>query len=129
MYEISKNLISFENNLNILKNNFKKNKLSNSLIFYGNKGIGKATFTFFLINNFSCIVVVTQNWGRNNITVDIFISSDQIEVAKKFILDQGLPITTSLSSEELLNLLKENLSNKDFNEMLKERLKRFIDGN
>jgi len=37
-----------------------------------------------------------------------------IEVAKKFILDQGLPISTSLNSEKLLDLLKENLSNKDF---------------
>ena len=42
------------------------------------------------------------------------LSPEIIEVAKKFILDQGLPITTSLNSEELLNLLKENLSNKDF---------------
>ena len=30
------------------------------------------------------------------------------------VLDQALPINTSLNSEELLNLLKENLSNKDF---------------
>ena len=37
-------------------------------------------------------------------------SSEIIEVAKKFILDQGLPITTSFNSKELLNLLKENLS-------------------
>ena len=42
------------------------------------------------------------------------LSPEIIEVAKKFILDQGLPITTSLNSEGLLNLLKENLSNKDF---------------
>ena len=34
------------------------------------------------------------------------LSQEIIEVAKKFILDQGLPITTSLNSEELLNLLK-----------------------
>ena len=42
------------------------------------------------------------------------LSPEIIKVAKKFILDQGLPITTSLSSEELLDLLKENLSNTDF---------------
>ena len=42
------------------------------------------------------------------------LSPEIIEVANKFILDQGLPITTSLNSEELLNLLKENLSNNDF---------------
>ena len=42
------------------------------------------------------------------------LSSEIIEKAKKFILDEGLPITTSLNSEELLNLLKKNLSNEDF---------------
>jgi len=42
------------------------------------------------------------------------LSPDIIEVAKKFILDHELPITTSLNSAELLNLLKENLSIKDF---------------
>ena len=42
------------------------------------------------------------------------LSPEIIEVAKKFILDQGLPITTSLNSEEVLNSLKKNLSNKDF---------------
>ena len=42
------------------------------------------------------------------------LSPEIIEVAKKFILDQGLPITTPINSEELLSLLKENLSNKDF---------------
>ena len=31
------------------------------------------------------------------------LSPEIIEVAKEFILDQGLPITTSLNSEELLN--------------------------
>ena len=42
------------------------------------------------------------------------LSSEIIEVAKKFILDECLPHTTSLNSDELLNLLKKNLSNKDF---------------
>ena len=42
------------------------------------------------------------------------LSQEIIEEAKKFILDEGLPITTSLFGENLLNLLKENLSNKDF---------------
>ena len=41
------------------------------------------------------------------------LSPEIIEAAKKFILDAGLPITTSLNSEELLNLLEENLSNED----------------
>ncbi len=42
------------------------------------------------------------------------LSQEIIEVAKKFILDEGLPFTTSLNSDELLNLLKEKFSNKEF---------------
>ena len=42
------------------------------------------------------------------------LSPEIIKVAKNFILDSGLSHTTSLNSEDLLNLLKENLSNKDF---------------
>ena len=42
------------------------------------------------------------------------LSSEIIKAAKKFILDKGLPHTTSVNSSDLLNLLKENLSNKDF---------------
>ena len=36
------------------------------------------------------------------------LSPEMIEVAKKFILDLELPISTSLASENLLDLLKEN---------------------
>ena len=42
------------------------------------------------------------------------LSPEIIEVAKKIILDKGLPITTALNSDELLNLLKEDFSNKEF---------------
>ena len=51
MFDISKNLIGFDNNLTIIKNNFNNKSLHNSLIFYGNKGIGKLTFCYSLINN------------------------------------------------------------------------------
>ena len=51
MIEVSKNLIGFEDNFNTIKNNFINNSLPNSLIFYGNKGIGKKTFSYSLINN------------------------------------------------------------------------------
>jgi len=42
------------------------------------------------------------------------LSSEIIEVAKKFLLEKGLPHTTSLNSDELLNLLKKNLSDNEF---------------
>ena len=42
------------------------------------------------------------------------LSKEIIKVAKQFILDKGLSHTTSLNSNELLNLLKKNLSDNDF---------------
>ena len=44
------------------------------------------------------------------------LSPEVIQVAKKFILDQGLSHTTSLNNDELLNLLKDNLSNNEFDD-------------
>ena len=41
-------------------------------------------------------------------------SPEIIEVAKKFILDEGLSLTTALNSDELLSSLKAKLANKDF---------------
>ena len=41
------------------------------------------------------------------------LSPEIIKVAKNLIIDKGLSHTTSIYSEELLTLLKENLSNKD----------------
>ncbi len=45
------------------------------------------------------------------------LSPEIIKVAKKFIIDKCLSHTTSLNSDELLNLLKENLSNKDYEDL------------
>ncbi len=52
--------------------------------------------------------------GLTNGPITGNLTPEVIEVAKKFILDEGLPFTTSLNSEELINLLKKNLPNKDF---------------
>jgi len=51
MVSLSKKLISFENIFRTLKENLINKTLSNSLIFYGNKGIGKSTLAYSLINN------------------------------------------------------------------------------
>ena len=51
MASLSKKLIGFEKIFSILKENIINKTLSNSLIFYGNKGIGKSTLAYFLINN------------------------------------------------------------------------------
>ncbi len=42
------------------------------------------------------------------------LNPEIIKVAKKFILDNGLPHTTPFNCEKLLDLLKDNLSNNDF---------------
>ena len=51
MVSLSKKLIGFENIFTTLKENLINKTLSNSLIFYGNKGIGKSTLAYSLINN------------------------------------------------------------------------------
>ena len=43
-------LLSFKDNFKELVNLSLRNKLPNKLIFSGNKGIGKSTFAFHLIN-------------------------------------------------------------------------------
>ena len=42
------------------------------------------------------------------------LTSEIIAVAKKYILEAGLPLTTSLNSDELLHFLRANLSKKEF---------------
>jgi DNA polymerase III delta prime subunit len=50
MVSLSQKLIGFEKIFTTLKENLINKTLSNSLMFYGNKGIGKSTLTYFLIN-------------------------------------------------------------------------------
>ena len=45
------------------------------------------------------------------------LSPEIIKVAKKLIVDKGMSHTTSVNSEELLTLLKENLSNNDYEDL------------
>ena len=47
---ISKKLFGHEKLLSLLLSEFFDKKISNSIIFSGNKGIGKSTFCFYLIN-------------------------------------------------------------------------------
>ena len=50
MASLSKKLIGFEKIFTTLKENLINKNLPNSLIFYGNKGIGKSTLAYSLIN-------------------------------------------------------------------------------
>tara|TARA_Y100000590_G_scaffold238614_1_gene268423 strand:+ start:3820 stop:4827 length:1008 start_codon:yes stop_codon:yes gene_type:complete len=67
MYEINKNLIGHEDNLSILTNQISSQKLSNSLILYGNKGIGKNTFVYFFINKYLNILFKNKNLNTSNL--------------------------------------------------------------
>ena len=50
MLEISKNLINYDDLLKTLKNNLNNQTLPQAMIFSGTQGIGKATFTYFFLN-------------------------------------------------------------------------------
>ena len=51
MKNISQVLLENINLLNMLTENYVNKSLPNSLIIHGAKGIGKSTFSFFLIKN------------------------------------------------------------------------------
>ena len=51
MKNISHVLVENENLVNMLTDNYVNKSLPNSLIIHGTKGVGKATFSFFLIKN------------------------------------------------------------------------------
>ena len=50
MISLSKNLIGHNDLVKNILNNYEKKTLSNSIIFSGQKGIGKTTAAFYLIN-------------------------------------------------------------------------------
>ena len=50
MINFSKNIIGYQNILDKLLYKFENNTLHNSLIFFGQKGIGKTTLTFNFIS-------------------------------------------------------------------------------
>ena len=50
MINFSKNIIGHQNIIDKLLYKFENNTLHNSLIFFGQKGIGKATLAYHMIN-------------------------------------------------------------------------------
>ena len=64
-------LLSFKNNFKELVNLSLRNKLPNKLIFSGNRGIGKSTFAFHLINYlFSQDEEGSYNLENNEISIN-----------------------------------------------------------
>tara|TARA_Y100000766_G_scaffold145573_1_gene125115 strand:+ start:226 stop:1527 length:1302 start_codon:yes stop_codon:yes gene_type:complete len=89
------------------------NYLNQLWISEDNDNSGANTFTLMIWQPAWLEQCLVQT-GLINGPITGHLSSEIIQVAKKFILDKGLSHTTSLNSYELLNLLKENLSEIDF---------------
>ena len=133
MFDVSKNLIGFEDNLSILKYNLINKTLSNSLIFYGNKGIGKKTFSYSLINDFynqlsnndsnfnhtnliynnshPNIRVISKEIDDNTKKIRNFITINQIRKLESFIYQSSinnLPNFVIIDSADDLNIYGAN---------------------
>ena len=65
MVYLSKKLIGYDKIFAILKKNILNKTLPNSLIFYGNKGIGKTTLTYSLINKIYDEIYI-ENFSTNH---------------------------------------------------------------
>ena len=141
---ISQHLIGYENHLENLSNNLIIKSSSNSFIFYGNKGIGKNTFTHCLINkifsdkfnesksnllyanshpNFryiSKIIDEKSNKLNSNIKIDqirkieSFIYQSSLNKLPKFIIIDSADDLNISSSNSLLKLLEEPKNNSYF---------------
>ena len=128
MNPISKKLFGFNEILENLLDNFNKNKLSNSIIFYGNEGIGKKTFTFYLINkifeNFNIkntnliyenvhpnVRLIEKIYDEKTKSLKNSIIIDQIRQIENFIFHStidGLPKFIIVDSADDLNIHSSN---------------------
>ncbi len=77
---------------------------------------GANTFTLMVWQPAWLEQCLVQN-GLINGPITGILSPEIIKVAKKFIINKGLPHTTSINSGELLDLLKENLLIKDHEDL------------
>ena len=127
--------------INKLFDNYKDKSLSNSIIFLGNKGVGKATLTFFLIkkifkyldkkNNFDSIYNMIENNIHSNIKyvtkqyddrtkkINTFIVVDQIRSLQKFLVQtsiDNLPKFVIIDSADDLNINAANALLKNLEE-------------
>ena len=94
-------LLSFKDNFKELVNLSLRNKLPNKLIFSGNKGIGKSTFAFHLINYlFSQDEEGSYNLEDNEININNksykLVSNKTHPNLSKHVQISGKPATNSL---------------------------------
>ena len=101
---LSNKLIGHENTYNLLFNNFINKSISNSIILYGNKGVGKATFVYYLIASiFKNLNKSTSN--ENNILI-YKDTHPNIKVIRKIYDEKLKKYKTSISIDQIRNLEK-----------------------
>jgi len=132
MKNISEVLIENELLVNKLTINYLNNTLPNSLIFHGEKGIGKATFSFFLIKNiFSKLIntnkshhinllynnshpniqYIEKEFDEKNNQLKNYITIDQIRNLENFVYQSsldGFPKFIIIDSADDLNMNSAN---------------------
>ena len=101
---LSNKLIGHENTYNLILNNFIKKSISNSIIFYGNKGVGKATFTYHLIS--TLFKKLDKNIENDNNKLIYNDSHPNIKVIRKIYDEKLKKYKTNISIDQIRNIEK-----------------------
>tara|TARA_B100000579_G_scaffold185121_1_gene150905 strand:+ start:1808 stop:2806 length:999 start_codon:yes stop_codon:yes gene_type:complete len=101
---LSTKLIGHENTYNLILNNFINKSISNSIIFYGNKGVGKATFTYHLIS--TLFKKLDKNSGNDNNKLIYNDSHPNIKVIRKIYDEKLKKYKTNISIDQIRNIEK-----------------------
>ena len=101
---LSNKLIGHENTYNLILNNFINKSISNSIIFYGNKGVGKATFTYHLIS--TLFKKLDKNLGNDNDKLIYNDSHPNIKVIRKIYDEKLKKYKTNISIDQIRNIEK-----------------------
>lgn len=133
MLEISKNLINYDDLLKTLKNNLNNQTLPQAMIFSGTQGIGKATFTYFFLNQIfessnkkfgtsnhshliynnshPNILTINKEFDEKTKKIKNFITIDQIRNLDSFVYQSSfdnLPKFIVIDSADDLNINSSN---------------------
>lgn len=98
MINLSKNLIGNNDLIESLLSNYFKKTLSNSLIFSGQKGIGKTTAVFYLVNR------IYKNINLNNINLIYANTHPNIRYLKKNIDEKTNKLKKNISIDQIREL-------------------------
>ena len=102
MINISRNLIGNKDLVELLSNRFNQKNLSNSIIISGDKGIGKATFVFYLINKI--FNSFDDNRSYNNENLLYSNAHPNVRYLSKAIDEKTGLVKNSISIDQIRNL-------------------------